>query len=228
MPARPFRLAFIIILLGLGLAALGQVNPNLYAGLRWRLIGPFRAGRVAAVTGAVGEPGVFYIGLPLGGAWKTTSAGMTWFPIMDSVPGVDSVGAIETAPSNPNIVYAGTGENIGGNPGHGMFKSTDAGKTWTQAGLAQIWYINAILVDPRNPGIVLAAAAGDPRAAGPDRGVYRSTDGGQSWKQVLHPDDSTAISDIAWAADDPSVVFATSISDVRPAPRAAGAGPGRG
>src|ERR1019366_6973584 len=108
-----------------------QVSSDLYAGLKWRNIGPFHGGRIASVAGAIGQPGVFYAATPQGGVWKTTSAGVTWFPIFDQITNVDSVGAVQVAPSDPNIVYAGAGDPIGGSNGDGMYKSTDAGKTWT-------------------------------------------------------------------------------------------------
>ena len=115
--------------------ATAQVNPDLYAGLNWRNVGPFHGGRISSVTGAIGQPGMFYCGTPLGGIWKTTSAGVTWFPIFDQEKSVDSVGAIQVAPSNPDIVYAGAGDPIQGSLGNGMWKSTDAGKTWQHIGL---------------------------------------------------------------------------------------------
>ena len=117
------------------LATPAQVNPNLYAGLKWRNVGPFHGGRISSVTGVIGDPGTFYFGSPLGGIWKTTSAGVTWFPVFDQETSVDSVGAIQVAPSDPNIVYAGAGDPIGGSLGNGMWKSTDAGKTWQHIGL---------------------------------------------------------------------------------------------
>src|SRR5215467_613499 len=121
-------------------AAASQANtpptPDLFAGLKWRNIGPFHGGRIAGITGAVGQPGVFYAATPQGGIWKTTSAGVTWHPVFDAVTDVDSVGSVQVAPSNPDIVYAGTGDaTTGGTNGNGMYKSTDAGKTWTHIGL---------------------------------------------------------------------------------------------
>src|SRR5438445_10720489 len=123
-----------IAALVLGSLTLGaaSTDPSLYSGLVWRNIGPFRGGRVSAVTGVIGQPGVFYMGLPMGGVWKTTSAGMTWFPIFDSVKEASCVGAIEVAPSDPNVVYVGMGDLIAGggiSEGNGVYKSTDAGKT---------------------------------------------------------------------------------------------------
>ena len=134
-------MAAIVVLLGAGafpMGAAATIDPGLYAGLVWRNIGPFRGGRVAAVTGAVGQPGVFYMGLPLGGVWKTTSAGETWYPIFDAVKEASSVGAVEVAPSDPNVIYVGMGDLITGggiNEGNGVYKSTDAGKTWQHLGL---------------------------------------------------------------------------------------------
>src|SRR5205823_8266957 len=128
---------------------------DLFAGLRWRNIGPFHGGRVAAVTGAIGQPGVFYLGAPAGGIWKTTNAGVTWFPIFDQFTNVDSIGAIQVAPSDTNIVYAGTGDSVGGSSGDGMYKSVDAGKTWTHIGLEDTVKINRIAIDPKDPDVVL-------------------------------------------------------------------------
>ena len=117
-------------LLAFALSAGAQVNPNLYTGLQWRNVGPFHGGRIASVSGVIGDAGTFYMGTPLGGIWKTTSAGVTWFPIFDQETSVDSIGAIQVAPSNPDIVYAGAGDPILGSLGNGMWKSTDAGKSW--------------------------------------------------------------------------------------------------
>jgi photosystem II stability/assembly factor-like uncharacterized protein len=188
------------------LSAGAQVNPNLYAGLQWRNVGPFHGGRISSVSGVVGDAGTFYMGTPQGGIWKTTSAGVTWFPVFDQETGVDSVGAIEVAPSTPNIVYAGAGDPIGGSLGNGMWKSTDAGKTWQHIGLDDTVKIDSILVDPLDPNLVLASALGDTRHHG--GGVYRSTDGGQNWTSVLKPADYDGTRDLQYAYDDPSVMLA--------------------
>src|SRR6266446_2692448 len=167
---------------------------DLFAGLRWRNIGPFHGGRIAAVTGAIGQPGVFYIGAPAGGIWKTTSAGVTWSPIFDQFTNVDSVGAIQVAPSDPNIVYAGTGDSVQGSLGDGMYKSIDAGKTWTHIGLEDTVKINKIVVDPKDPNLVLASTQGDARHS--DQGIYRSTDGGKTWMNVLKPENTNGTRDL--------------------------------
>jgi photosystem II stability/assembly factor-like uncharacterized protein len=186
--------------------ATAQINPDLYAGLTWRNVGPFHGGRISSVTGAIGQPGTFYAGTPLGGIWKTTSAGVTWFPIFDQEESVDSVGAIQVAPSNPDIVYAGAGDPIQGSLGNGMWKSTDAGKTWRHIGLEDTVKITSIVVDPADPGLVLASALGDSTRHG--GGVYRSTDGGQTWNNVLKPADYEGARDLEYAYDDPSVMLA--------------------
>jgi photosystem II stability/assembly factor-like uncharacterized protein len=187
-------------------AAGAQVNPDLYSGLKWRNVGPFHGGRISSVTGAIGQPGVFYFGAPQGGIWKTTSAGVTWFPIFDQVKSVDSVGAIQVAPSDPDIVYAGAGDPIGGSLGNGMWKSTDAGKTWQHIGLEDTVKIDRILVDPSNSNLVIVSALGDDTHHG--GGIYRSTDGGATWKSVLKPADYDGTREVEYAFDDPSVMLA--------------------
>ena len=205
-------------------ASAQSLNQDSTAGLLWRNVGPFRGGRVAAVTGAVGQPGVFYIGLPLGGVWKTTSAGQTWYPIFDQVKEVSAIGSVQVAPSNPNTIYAGTGDMLfdGGN---GVYKSTDAGQSWTNIGLKDTKQIPMILVDPKDENLVLAAAQGNQREEMEDRGVFRSTDGGQTWKKTLYMDNKTGCQSIGWANDHPNVVLATmgqhffAPPPERPAPR---------
>ena len=219
--------------LALGGLAIGRsfqappVDPSLYAGLVWRNIGPFRGGRIAAVSGVVGQPGVFYVGTPAGGVWKTTSAGETWFPVFDSIKAVSSVGAVEVAPSDPNVIYAGTGDMVTGgaiNEGDGVYKSVDAGQTWQHLGLDATKQIPSILVDPHDPNLVMVAAQGSLHQRSDTRGVYRSTDGGRSWTKTLYVDDQTGIQKLAWAYDKPSVVFATTVRHYA----APGAAPRRG
>jgi photosystem II stability/assembly factor-like uncharacterized protein len=193
-------------LLASSLFAAAQVDSNLYAGLKWRNVGPFHGGRISSVTGVVGQNGVFYAGTPLGGIWKTTSAGVTWFPVFDQESSVDSVGAIQVAPSNADIVYAGAGDPIGGSLGNGMWKSTDAGTTWQHIGLEDTVKIDSIIVNPTDPNLVLVSALGDATHHG--GGVYRSTDGGQTWTSVLKAPDYDGTRDLQSAFDDPSVILA--------------------
>lgn len=198
-----------------------SVDPRLYSALQWRNLGPFRAGRVAAVSGAIGQPGTFYIGLPAGGVWKTASAGATWYPVFDGVKDVSSVGAIEVAPSDANVIYAGTGDIITGggvNEGNGVYKSTDAGMTWRHVGLDGSKQIPSMMIDTKDPNIVLVAAQGDVHVKSRDRGVFRSTDGGTTWTQTLFVNDSTGLQKVSRAFDTPSVIFATSIAHYTPPP----------
>jgi photosystem II stability/assembly factor-like uncharacterized protein len=201
------------------------VDPRLYAGLAWRNLGPFRGGRISAVSGAVGQPGVYYVGTPGGGLWKTTSGGQTWFPVFDAIKSVSSIGAVEVAPSDPNIVYVGTGDMISGgtlDQGNGAYKSIDAGATWQPIGLEATRHIQTILVDPRTPDVVLVGALGDHVHASDQRGVFRSTNGGRSWTRTLYVDDETGIAKLARAYDAPDVIFATTARHYAPPGYAAG------
>src|SRR5690242_2105786 len=211
-PKHALALAVTVITAAVISVAATPVKPELLAGLVWRNVGPFRGGRISAVSGVIGEPGTFYIGLPAGGVWKTTNAGATWWPIFDSVKDAEVIGAVEVAPSNGNTIYVGTGDLITGGgiaEGKGMYKSTDAGATWTHIGLEKTKQIPSIVVDPRDANVVLVAAQGDIRHKSEDRGVFRSTNGGGSWARTLFVDDSTGIQRLAIAFDRPDVVFAT-------------------
>jgi photosystem II stability/assembly factor-like uncharacterized protein len=198
------------------------VRPDLFAGLAWRNIGPFHGGRIASVTGAIGQPGVYYFGTPLGGLWKTTSAGVTWFPIADQLT-ADSFGAVQVAPSDPNIVYAGSGDPIAGGDGDGMYKSIDAGKTWTHIGLEETTRISKMVIDPSDPNLVVVGAVGDARH--PGGGVYRTTDGGHTWQQVLKPEGVMGVRDLEYEYDSPNIMFAATMGA---GGRGFGAAPGRG
>src|SRR2546427_8091754 len=221
-----YRVLFIVAVFGITLFT-AAVNPHgsiyavddrvgvnmasaddLFAGLRWRNIGPFHGGRIAAVTGAIGQPGVFYLGAPAGGIWKTTNAGVTWFPIFDQFTNVDSIGAVQVAPSDTNIVYAGTGDSVGGSLGDGMYRSIDAGKTWTHVGLEETTKINKMVIDPKDPNHVVASTQGDARHHG--QGIYRTTDGGKTWENTLRPENANGTRDLEYAFDKPNVIFATS------------------
>ena len=207
-------------------APLGAQDPS---GLVWRNVGPFRAGRVSATTGAVGAPGVFYAGFPTGGVWKTTNAGATWEPIFDAVTTVSAIGAVEVAPSDTSVIYVGTGDMpTGGNidEGDGVYRSDDAGRTWRHLGLDSTRQIPSILVDPRNPDLVLVAAQGDLHARGGQRGIYRTSDRGRTWTRTLFVDDETGIQKLAWAYDQPGIVFATTDRHYTPPGSANRGGPG--
>lgn len=187
-------------------------DPRVTAALQWRNLGPFRAGRVGGVSGAIGQPGVYYAGFPGGGLWKTTNAGVSWVPIFDSVKEVSSVGAVEVAPSNANVVYVGTGDMITGgtlDQGNGVYKSIDAGKTWRNVGLQGTKHIQAISVDPRSPDVVLVGGLGDHVNLSDWRGVFRTTDGGKTWTKTLFVDNQIGAYKLGRAYDVPDVVFAT-------------------
>src|SRR5678816_746537 len=191
-------------------APAAAIDPALYSGLKWRMVGPFRAGRVNAVTGVVGEPNTFYFGAVGGGVWKTTNIGRTWTPIFDS-QNVASIGAIAVAPSNPSVVYVGTGEADMRDSiafGDGMYKSTDAGKTWRRIGLETTRQIGKIIVHPRDPGIVYVAALGHVYGPHADRGVYRSKDGGASWQKVLFKGEGVGAIDLAFDPGNPQTIYA--------------------
>ena len=185
-----------------------QLDPNF---LRWRMIGPFRGGRVNAVSGVVGQPDTFYFGSVGGGLWKSTNAGRTWTPIFDATD-VASIGAIGVAPSDPNVIYVGTGEPDMRDSiayGNGLYKSTDAGKTWRHLGLENTKQIGRIIVDPKNPNTVFVAAMGNAYTSNPDRGVYRSRDGGATWQKVLFKSDDVGAIDLSFDPVDSKIVYAT-------------------
>ncbi|HEY0348447.1 MAG TPA: hypothetical protein VGC60_09875, partial [Pyrinomonadaceae bacterium] len=211
---RPFQSILIAIVGLLALAPLAiaqQYDTSLYSGLHWRMIGPFRAGRENAVSGVVGQPDTFYFGSVGGGVWKTTNAGRTWNPVFDSASSA-SIGAIGVAPSNGSVVYVGTGEADMRDSiqfGDGMYKSTDAGKTWKHIGLEATKQIGRVLVDPKNPNIVFVAALGNAYASSPDRGVYRSRDGGATWQKVLFKNDDVGAIDLNFDPTNSQVVYAT-------------------
>jgi photosystem II stability/assembly factor-like uncharacterized protein len=200
-----------VFLFALSLVGSAQVESQLYAGLQWRSIGPFRGGRIAAVSGSLTQPGVFYAAAALGGVWKTVSAGATWFNVTDSVPEIANVTAIEVAPSDPNVVYLGTGDR-----GLGLYKTTHAGQTWQHIGLERNHGVSNILVDPHDANLVLAATQGDPHAQSDQRGVFRSTDGGRTWTRVLYKDNETGAFSLIWAFDNPKVILATMAAHYTP------------
>ena len=187
-----------------------QIPEKTYQDLHWRMIGPFRGGRTRAASGAAKEPNVFYVGQVNGGVWKSDDYGRTWNPIFDHEP-TQSIGAIAVAPSDPSIVYVGSGEGLHRpdlSIGDGIYKSTDAGKTWTHLGLQDGYQIPALAVDPRDPNKVFAAVLGHPYGPNVERGLYRSTDGGQSWQKVIYKDENTGASDVEIDPSNPDVIYA--------------------
>lgn len=194
------------------------IDPKFFGALRWRSVGPFRGGRVLPVTGVRGQPEVFYSGSAGGGVWRTDDAGRTWTPIFDAQP-IASIGAIAVAPSDPTIIYVGSGEadmRSSISYGDGMYKSSDAGKTWTHIGLTDSRQIGRILIDPHNPNRVFVAALGHAYGPNPERGVYRSEDGGQNWKRILFRDENTGAIDLAFEPDNPRTIYAALWQTRRP------------
>jgi photosystem II stability/assembly factor-like uncharacterized protein len=213
------RIPFLIATFVLAAAAIpvraqseaASVDPKLFGGMRYRMVGPSRGGRVTAVAGHRKHPGVFYQGTSGGGVFKTTDYGLTWVPVSDGFFETGSIGSIEVAESNPQIVYVGTGsDGIRSNViiGRGLYRSDDAGKTWAHAGLRDAGQIAKLRVHPQDPQIVYAAAQGLPWAPNPERGVYRTNDGGKTWKKVLYVNDSLGASAVAMNPSNPKQVYA--------------------
>jgi photosystem II stability/assembly factor-like uncharacterized protein len=187
-----------------------SLDPRLFSEMRWRCIGPFRGGRTVGAAGIPDQPNVFFIGVNNGGVWKTTDAGRVWTPIFDGQP-AQSIGAIALAPSNPDVLYVGSGEGLQRpdlSVGDGVYRSTDGGKTWKHLGLRDGQQIGALAVDPRDPKRVFAAVLGHPYGPNAERGVFRSKDGGESWEKVLYRDENTGAIAVAFDPNDPDVLYA--------------------
>jgi photosystem II stability/assembly factor-like uncharacterized protein len=187
-----------------------QIDPSLYSDMRWRCIGPFRGGRTVAITGVEQQPGTFYMAPVNGGVWKSDDFGNTWNPIFDEQPS-GSVGAIAVAPNDPNIIYVGSGEGLQRPDlavGDGVYKSTDAGKTWTHLGLRDAQQITNIIVDPDNAKTLFVAVQGHPYGPNAERGVFRSTDGGATFQKVLYKDENTGAADLAFDPDNQQIIYA--------------------
>jgi len=187
-----------------------RLDPSLYSSLEWRMIGPFRGGRTIGATGVRGQPNVFYVGVNNGGVWKTTDYGRVWTPIFDEQP-TGSVGDVAVAPSNPNVIYVGSGEGVQRpdlSAGDGIYKSTDAGKTWRHLGLRDGQQIGSVIVDPRDENKIFAGVLGHPYGPNAERGVYRSTNGGETFERVLYKDENTGAAQVAFDPSNPQIVYA--------------------
>jgi photosystem II stability/assembly factor-like uncharacterized protein len=245
------RLFWISVSLCLLLAAVAvsaeQYDPAMYQELHWRMIGPFRGGRTVAISGVPGQPNVFYMAPNNGGVWKTTDFGRTWSPIFDGqrnddqpdndLPNSDrpsgSIGALAVAPSNPNTIYVGSGEGLRRpdlSVGNGIYKSTDAGATWQHLGLADAQQVASIIIDPKDPDRVFVAALGHPYGPNPERGVFRSLDGGQTWQKVLYKDENVGAMDLVFDPRNSQVIFVSMWASRRPPWTTGGGynGPGSG
>jgi len=207
----PILLAGGFAISPLGISQAQQYPESMYQEIRWRMIGPFRGGRTRAVAGVPNQPNLFYIGAVNGGVWKSDDYGRTWTPIFDQEPS-QSIGAIAVAPSDHNIIYVASGEGLHRpdlSVGNGIYKSTDAGKTWVHLGLREGQQIPALVVDPRDPNKVFAAVLGHPYGPNQERGVFRSTDGGNTWQKILYKDENTGGSDIEMDLSNPDVLYAS-------------------
>jgi len=212
------RFLALFLLVACAAAAAQSVPPELFDGLRWRLIGPFRGGRAVAVAGVPGDSTTFYFGGVDGGVWKTTDAGLVWTPIFDGQP-IASIGAIAVAPSDRNVIYVGTGESdirSDMSSGNGVYKSVDGGRTWTHLGLDDTRQISRIVVDPRDARTVYVGALGYAYGPNAERGVYKSSDGGAHWAKVLDQGPEIGIADLAICAGNPNLLFATTWHTHRP------------
>ena len=224
MKTRSLRILNLLILAVLFLsvtwiaAAAQSVPAELFGGLKYRLIGPFRGGRAAAVAGVPGDATTFYFGAVNGGVWKTTDAGMVWGPIFDREP-VASIGALAVAASDPRVIYAGTGESdIRSNlsSGDGVYKSTDGGQSWQNVGLRDSRQISRIVIDPRDPNVVYVGVLGNAYVPSAERGVFKSTDGGAHWTKVLDRGLEVGVADLAMATESSNALFATTWHTHRP------------
>src|ERR1700733_12870715 len=208
-------LFFIFLVAG---SAMGQVPAELFNGLKWRLIGPFRGGRAVAVEGVAGDSTTFYFGGVNGGIWKTTDAGTVWTPIFDKEM-VGSIGAIAVAPSDPRTIYAGTGESdirSDLSSGDGVYKSTDGGATWLHLGLEDTRQISQIVVDPQDSKVVYVGALGHAYGPNQQRGVFKSVDGGTHWTKALDQGPDIGISDLEICSANPQLLFAGAWHTHRP------------
>jgi photosystem II stability/assembly factor-like uncharacterized protein len=221
-------LAALCVLLSSSALSAQPFDPAMYREFHWRLIGPFRGGRTVAISGVPGQPNVFYMAPNNGGVWKTTDFGHTWNPIFDDQlqdgqPNDDhrsgSIGALAVAPSNPNTIYVGSGEGLRRpdlSVGNGIYKSTDAGRSWQHLGLRDAEQIASIVIDPKDPNRLFVAAQGHPYGPNPERGVFRSLDGGQTWQKVFYKDENIGGMDLVFDPRNSQVIFASMWASRRP------------
>jgi photosystem II stability/assembly factor-like uncharacterized protein len=204
----------------------------IFKALKWRSIGPFRGGRSNCATGVVGDPKTYYMGTTGGGLWKTDDLGISWRNVSDGFFKTGSVGAVAVAESDPNVVYVGMGEHavrgVMTHPGDGVYKTTDAGKTWKRIGLELTQHISRIVIDPKNPNIVLVAAQGALYSPSPQRGIYKSTDGGATWKNVLFVNDKTGAAELSMDMTNPRILYAAMWEHGRLPWKVISGGPGSG
>jgi photosystem II stability/assembly factor-like uncharacterized protein len=224
----------LLALVSCGLASTAvrsqTLDENALKGMKWRQVGPFRGGRALAVAGVAGDPETYYFGSVAGGVWKTTNGGITWMPMTDKT-GIMSVGAVAVAPSDPNVIYVGTGESCWrGNIsyGDGMYKSLDGGKTWNHIGLEDTRHIARIVVNPTNPEVLYVAAMGHAYGPNETRGVFKTSDGGKSWQKVLFKDNKTGAIDLTFDPSNPHILFAALYEAQRYPWTAVSGGPGSG
>ncbi len=187
-----------------------EFSPGFFHEMRWRCIGPFRGGRTVAISGVAYQPNVFYMAAVDGGVWKTTDFGNTWASIFDDQP-TGSVGALAVSESDPNVIYVGSGEGLQRpdlSTGDGIYKSTDAGKSWTHLGLRDAYQIASIVIDPQDSNRLFVAALGHPYGPNAERGIFRSTDGGQTFQKVLYKDENTGAADLVLDPSNPRTVYA--------------------
>ena len=239
LPPLSFRARLVLILLAVTGAlssvppvSAQQFDPSMYQDLHWRMIGPFRGGRTVSITGIPGHQNVFYMAPNDGGVWKSTDFGHTWVPIFDAQP-TGSIGAVAVAPSNPDIIYVGSGEGLRRpdlSTGDGIYKSTDAGHTWQHLGLRDAQQIANIIVDPKDPNRLFVAAQGHPYGPNPERGIFRSLDGGQTFTKVLYKDENVGGMDLTFDPRNSQIIFASMWSSRRPPWTTGGGydGPGSG
>ncbi|HEV8283414.1 MAG TPA: hypothetical protein VGQ09_03845 [Chitinophagaceae bacterium] len=204
------RKVFSAILFVTAINSFAQIDPSYFNSMQWRCIGPHRGGRTVGAVGVPQQPNVFYIGVNNGGVWKTTDYGRTWLPIFDSQP-TGSIGDIAVSPSNPNVIYVGSGEGLQRpdlSVGDGIYKSTDAGKTWTHLGLSDAQQIGGLAIDPTNENRLFVAALGHPYGPNVERGVYRTLDGGKTWEKVLYKDENTGAVQVTIDPKSPNIIYA--------------------